>query len=468
MAGKSLKLGLIASAVSAVASIAGSVSAQEQPWLQDRRLGEGMGIRAGDFELHPGIAAEAGYDSNYFLRSGDGPEEAVVSVLRFRVTPSVSLSTLGPQRRSAVAAGAAPMLTLRSGLWLSYNELVALDSNYSDLVSQQRHFDLGVGLQADIAPQSRIGGDVYGDYVRTAEPSNQIVTDVTFDRGSLRGGAGVTYRPGGGLFEWRLGYELRVNYFEDVAYQIYDNYLSSVLTRGRWRFLPRTAILYDAQYSWLRYTNQQSPENDGEYMQARMGLNGLITNRFAFMTLLGWTSSYFVDRGNHIAQNYDGMVGQGELKWFLLPAPTGDSASVGLSAIALGYTRNFSPSYLGSFYIRDRGYGNFNYFVGGVILITGELGIGRYNYPASQFETTPGSNDYGDNSAFAETRVDTRLYGEYRFSDTLAANATLLYDQRISGADIGVTDTDPNDNLEGTEDINYSRWQLWFGARWFM
>src|SRR5450432_1616003 len=38
----------------------------QQPWLSDRRYGEGIGVRVGNLELHPGIAAEAGYDSNYF------------------------------------------------------------------------------------------------------------------------------------------------------------------------------------------------------------------------------------------------------------------------------------------------------------------------------------------------------------------------------------------------------------------
>ena len=38
-------------------------------WLKDRRYAEGVGVREGDLELHPGIAGEVGYDSNWFLRS---------------------------------------------------------------------------------------------------------------------------------------------------------------------------------------------------------------------------------------------------------------------------------------------------------------------------------------------------------------------------------------------------------------
>src|SRR4051812_25988210 len=67
----------------------------QQPWLSDRRYGEGIGIRAGNLELHPGVSGEVGYDSNYFLRA---PEEDPISAYRIRITPSLTLSTLGRQR----------------------------------------------------------------------------------------------------------------------------------------------------------------------------------------------------------------------------------------------------------------------------------------------------------------------------------------------------------------------------------
>src|SRR5258708_2429517 len=63
----------------------------QQPWLSDRSSGEGIGIRVGNLELHPGIAGELGYDSNYFLRA---PSEDPLAAYVLRVTPSISLSTL--------------------------------------------------------------------------------------------------------------------------------------------------------------------------------------------------------------------------------------------------------------------------------------------------------------------------------------------------------------------------------------
>ena len=43
--------------------------AHAQGWLSDRKYSEGIGIKAGDFEIHPGIGGEAGFDSNWFLRT---------------------------------------------------------------------------------------------------------------------------------------------------------------------------------------------------------------------------------------------------------------------------------------------------------------------------------------------------------------------------------------------------------------
>ena len=63
-------------AVAVVLLVSRAASAQAQyttpdspAWLADRRYNEGIGVRTGNFELHPGIAGEFGYDSNYLLRS---------------------------------------------------------------------------------------------------------------------------------------------------------------------------------------------------------------------------------------------------------------------------------------------------------------------------------------------------------------------------------------------------------------
>src|SRR5580658_7989017 len=98
---------LFAQAAGAQSQQQNTVGPGAPEWLKDRRYNEGSGIRAGDLELHPGIAGEVGYDSNFFQRTTqlnavNGPPEApVVPAAVIRITPSLYLSTISMQRRES-------------------------------------------------------------------------------------------------------------------------------------------------------------------------------------------------------------------------------------------------------------------------------------------------------------------------------------------------------------------------------
>jgi hypothetical protein len=431
----------------AFSTLTAIASAQEQPWLKDRRYGEGIGLRTGNLEWHPGVAGEIGYDSNYFQRD-DGEFGGAVEAWRLRITPSLTLSTLNARNRTAGGVGAAPALQFQARLFAAYNEFFG-----SDDISDQRRLDYGAGFRADIAPQRRFGADISADYVRTGEPSNDANVDAAFDRGTVKGGAGVSWRPGGGLFDWRVGYDVAYNYFEDAAFTSLKNVEHGPATRGRWRFLPRTALLYDARYMMVRYLDEDAVQPDGDYVEARAGLSGLFTTRFAFLALLGWNSSYYEASETGVQQNYDGFVAHGELKWYLLPPVGEGSAQIGLSSIAAGYTRSFSNSYFGSFYVRDRGYATLDYFVGGIFMASLQGGISHVSFPAVA-ETQP---------AFSQNRFDVRLYGEYRTSDVFAINATVSYDQVLMPD--GQVNAGAGEDEE--EDLEFARFQAYLGARLF-
>jgi hypothetical protein len=446
-----------------------TAAAQNQPWLKDRRFGEGIGLRAGNLELHPGMAAEFGYDSNYFQRAD---EENVVDTWRLRATGSLSLTTLGAQRRMAVAPGAPPAVNFEAGLHLSYNEFIAADSENSDLMSDQRHVDAGADFRLHVLPQRPWSFDAYGNYVRTVEPNNtSIVEDNAFDRDSVRLGAGINWRPGGGLFEWRAGYELALHLFERENFQEFNNVQHAINTRGRWRWLPRSAFLYTGTYTFVRYMND-TIQNDGDNIKWMVGHNGLITKHFAELLMVGWGATFYEqrDRGGTIiaARNYDDFIAHAEVKWFLMPQPSLEdtSAAVGLSSIAAGYVRDFANSYLGSFYQRDRGYLKFAYFLGGVVVVSLDGGVSLINFPqAFMTDGTP-----RDGTPFSETRLDATLFGEYRISDIVGVNATVRYDTNITDARILVSRDDPSTPgvVDPTFDrVDFDRWRAFLGVRLF-
>lgn len=454
-----MKQRLVLAAVLATAAL--PAPAYAQAWLADRRMGEGMGIRSGNLEIHPGLGAEFGYDSNYTLAAGkESPGEAagsenVIPVLRLRITPSLSLSTLGAERRG-LNPGTPPSLIFRFGIYADYSRLWATESSDEEAVKQvQNPINAGANLRLDISPQRPIGEDLYVDFQRSVQPTNLPNEDVTWNRDALRAGAGITWRPGGGLFEWRFGYEFAYNYFESQAFRYNNNLQHAIQTRGRWRFLPRTALMYDGEYRFIRYPNTNnaptSPVHDGDTLRARVGINGLVLPRLSLLGLVGWQTGFY----ENVPQNTDTVLATVEAKYFVIPPPGLDaqgSASTGLSTIAIGLTREVGNSYLSSYYERTGGYASLVYFQGGAFVAQLDGGFYHYYFPTGNLYQT-----------FSQNRLNGRLFAEYRFSNSFGLNGTVAVDQNMSDELRRQAGTSvPIDNLD------FTRWQAFIGLRWFM
>ena len=451
-----MKLRLTFAVLLGTTTVVLSASAQ-QPWIQDRRLGEGAGIRTGNLELHPSVAGEFGYDSNYFQR-GPGDPEPVVDTMRFRITPSLTLSTLGAARKEGDDPQAAPpLLNFDLGAFATYNLFIPLDD--TDDFGDRSKLSGGINASLELFPKRPITWDVNAGYRRQIDPSDVATGETDFDRHVVRAGTGVTWSPGGGLFEWRLGYGITATYFSENGFDPLNNAQHVFETRGRWRFLPRTAAIYDGWYRLIRYQDGGEDQVDGEVIQSRVGLSGLFTNRFAFRVLGGWAASFYDSN-----QNFDGPVGNAELKFFLTPNPQlqPGSAPVGLSSIAVGYDRAYAHSYLGPFYQRDQGYLTFEYFIGGVIVTSLRGQVARNAYP--EFTVTGDPDGDGMTQELEqnvhETRLGGTLFAEYRVTSFVGINATFEVDRNIGGGDNPV-ETIPRD------DLDYTRFQAYLGARVF-
>jgi Putative beta-barrel porin 2 len=433
-----MKAGLPLIAALAVALM--PARAKAQAWVSNRDFSEGIGIRAGNLELHPSIGGEFGYDSNFFRSSED---EGVVDVLVLRVTPSLTLSTLGDLRRNATTPRD---IDFSASVYGAYQEIFPLASEDSE-ASKQRDIGLGADARLNVFPRRKVGFDMLAAYARTLQTdgSSEDLAGEGFNRNTLRGGVGATWRPGGGLFEWRAGYTATYHSFEDDSFDYLANLHHEVGTRGRWRFLPRSALLFDSTYTFVRYANTTT-QTDGDAVRARIGFHGLVTYKLALMGMVGWASSFYEPHAGSIApRQFDSLVGNAEARWFIQPRPDLDSASIttGLSSIAVGYTRSFSNSYQGSFYQRDRGYLQLSTFLLGAVAGGLEFGISRVAFPET-----------GAVAGVSQLRIDSRVFGEYRITDTFAVNATVQYDQ---------VNSDP---LAG-EELAYRRWQAFVGARLF-
>jgi hypothetical protein len=467
-----------------------TVQADSPGWLKDRRYTEGIGIRTGNLELHPGIAGEAGYDSNWMLRTDralcdngrpcdNGPPAApVIPALEFRVTPSLSLSTLGPQRREGDAQAVQPDVAFRAGVSATWRAFVGVsgDSTANSDISRQNSGlpSVGAGARLDILPGRPVGGGVFASYTRAVHP-NQTTTDpnLSFDRDDVGVGGELTLQPGSGTLDWHFGYQWRGTLFEASNALGFDNGTHEVFTRGRWKFRPRTALVYDATLRFISYNNPDQAAQQGLVgstpIRTRIGMNGLITDRFAFLALVGWAASLYDTTTLPQAPQYDSVIGQAELTWFLAASP-GISASpevgLALSTISLGYVRDFQNSYLGNYYGTDRGYLRFNYFFAGRALVSLEGGVGAIEYPTMYWLPPAVPAISVRHAAFTDVRADATLFAEYRFSDTVGINTTLRYTANFSSTH-DVPDQLPTAGM-GVFDMAWKRFEAFVGLRWFM
>jgi hypothetical protein len=459
-----------------------------QPWLGDKRFGGGIGIRMGDFELHPGVAGELGYDTNYFQGAGkitpegsavvipvdsqpalpDGTRfgangafyEPTIGTFRFRVTPSLTLETLGPERRAEDDSDAAPpKVRLRATLALSYNELVAVDSQYSSEVSDRRFISGDLGVAVDVLPERPWGVGFTGQYNRAVQPVNDPGAPPGFQRSTFKAGGALKWRPGGGMLEWSLGYDLTYVLFEDDAFSSFSSVGHNLALRGRWLFFPRTAMLYAGDYGVIDYPDGGVIKPTGSPLSSKLGINGLITNHYGALVLVGWKTFFFEQR-----DEFDSFIANAELTWYPLPRPdlAPESAGVGLSQVSVGYRRDARPSYLGNYVQIDGAYLRGSYFFANAVLVSLEGAYDHLGRPPSYF-----SNLILQSDSFSENRLSVTLFGEYRMTDTIGINSTLRYSGALTDRYLAI-DNEPGRPVLSYDDLSFNRIEAWVGVRWFL
>jgi hypothetical protein len=464
--------------------------AHAQGWLSDRRYTEGVGIKAGDFEIHPGVGGEIGADSNLFGRTYQNgfingcptacPEAAAV----FRITPSIYLATLQAQRKEGDVNATPPTVNFRLGasatafVYLG-DQPVMKYNNGADNISGH------LSAQVDVLPQRPFSVGFNAGYDRTLNPNVSGSPDVNFNRNILNVGAVATVTPGGGTLDWKLGYNGNFYFFDSSGSNApFNNFQNTIFTRGSWRFTPKTAVIYDGNFAFVNYQQQSVAFNgllDSTPLRSRLGLNGLIGSRFALAAFAGYGASFVQTQGNAGVEQYGfstsagttgkafpGVIGQLEAKFFLTANPAADqnpgSVSLTVSSIALGYNRDFSQSYLGSFYGSDRGYVKFAYFFGGRAIISVDGGVGAREYPQIFSHTGATFTPIGPTGGFTDLAFDANIFAEYRFSNTLGLNLTLSYAEEFSPNNVSL----PSDIAGDPYNMNYRRLQAFLGFRWFM
>jgi hypothetical protein len=419
-----------------------AASVHAQGWLADRDRAEGAGLRLGDFELHPGIGAEVGYDSNVFL--SEDPDDSAM----LRLAPHLFISTLSGERME----NAPPrVLSLRAGVSGSVKHYFATDAGTN----------FGATQDAKLVwrPGSIFALELFEEVSRTIDPFTEPAApgtapassgDITFARDKLSLGTRAQLGTPGDVFKGGLGYKFALDHFEDDAFRDNRSNAHTISGDTSWEFYPKTAIfwdggvtLHDFIYSMDELTAAQqaaviSERHDSTSVKTRVGLSGAVTQQIGF-TLAGGYGAGFYDDDN----DYESVIAQIEGRW--RPRET--------ILWSLGYDREFVPTFQGNFARMDRFKTKLQFLFGGVFLLSG-----RAEVTLLSFGTDPEQGE----------RDDTHLFGnissEYRLLSWLALTAELSYWQNITDF-VFVAGTGAAAVRDPAE---YNRFEGWFGIRAFL
>jgi hypothetical protein len=441
--------------VAALATTLWSASAHAQGWLADRDRAQGSGIRLGNFELHPGIGAEAGYDSNVYL--SDEPQDSPV----VRIAPHLFLQTLGHER----SGGQASPVEFRAGVNGSLKHYFETETGTSIGMGQDAKLTLRPGsiFTLELSEEFKRSIDPFTDPVvplpNPEDPDEMVLVpqDVSFARDQLTLGTRLQLGTRGGVLKGALGYQFGIDHFEDDGFR--DNRANSHTVRAdtSWEFFPKTALLWDGTISrnnFIRSTDELSVadmedltavRNDSTNLKTRLGLNGAITPRVSF-TLAGGYGAGFFDAGD----DYEAFIAQVEARW--RPQET--------ILWSLGYDRETVTAYQGNYAHMNRIKTGTQLMLSGIVVIQG-----RVELTFLDFGVDPEQGERDDMHFLAN------LSGEYRLADWFAITAEASYWQNFTdfvyvtaGGD-GMIET----AADNTEDpAKYNRFEGWLGVRAFL
>lgn len=454
--------------------------------MADRRVTEGPGIKAGDFELHPGIGGEAGYDSNYFLRSSNSganivngaPNEPVRDAASLRLTPSFSISTLS-RRASAdeVGTSAGPrFVTFRGGISATGRLLIGKE------MSDQKSISVNADARADFNSGHPVAFGIFGTYARAIQPNVIADPNFAFDHDDFTLGSDVTFLPGGGTLDLRAGYQLYASLYEETQGVPYSSITHEVFFKDRWKFRPRTAIYSQVSLDFLDYPNAQRASfylNDATPLRTQAGLTGLLTDWFGATLGAGYSATFFKNPQAFSTTQYDSFNAMANAVFYLGQGKGGNDlpgeGTLLLSSISVGLTRDFQRSLLGNFYTSDRVYAALEYWFASRVVLNAQISGERLDYPhifLAGFNGVPLESSAPGGAAFnvspfTNYRLTGHIFAEYRFSETFGLNTTLDYARQFSDTLLPAAAVAGRPGSTGVYDQNYGRLQAFLGFRYF-
>lgn len=419
--------------------LSGATPAAAQKWLADRTRAEGRGIRLGDFELHPGLGTEIGYDSNMFLAE---PGEELDSAI-LRVSPHLYLSTLSAERLQ----GQRQRLSFRAGASAAFKYYFA-----------PAEADVGVGQDARLiwAPGDVFSLELFDEFSRSIDPFTEPggpesagVEQLAFARDQLGVGTRLQLSTPGKLVKGGVGYRYDIDFFEEDIFRSNNNDSHTISADTSWEFLPKTALFWNGSVQLHSFDEDTADEavterSESTRMKSKLGLNGAITRRVGF-TLAGGYAAGFYENDD----DYENVIAQVELRWRLRET----------MLWALGYDREYGTAFQGNFARMDRINTRLQAMLGRAVALGAKAELTFVDFGRDENLDVTGDGERND------IHLLTNLNGEYRIIDWLALTAEFGYLENFTDFEYVFVNEDGD---EVVDPADYRKFEVWFGVRAFL
>lgn len=208
----------------------------------------------------------------------------------------------------------------------------------------------GLSAHADVLAQLNSKGHVSltleNDFERFNVPPNSPGAE-PFNWIRNRAGGTVGIHPGARILTAELGAGWSGFFYDHPQLDRLDRDEFDFDFEGQWRFLPKTALLLNADYRLIRWNDSVRVEDprigtlnnvDADHGRVRGGLTGLLTNRIALRAVAGygWTA-------HDVGPDFSGVIGTAAISYTFGRLDLENT-------LRLGYERDFGNATVGNFY----------------------------------------------------------------------------------------------------------------------
>lgn len=324
----------------------------------------GNGLKVGEGRLHPFFDLEMRVDSavGYFPNDATPDPNDVTAALSpelvLRLRPGLKLDV--PSSKMALTA------TGRME-YVRYTGLLTKQSTYAS------HVEGSADVTAHFNPQGHVGFVLADQFIRSDQTRNTALgAGVLSLFNEVR--ASVPIKPGGGAIEVTPKAAWGIEFFQPIGLAIpvgctegvcdpvtvdafdYTNLNGGV--EARWRFLPKTAVVLDANLDLRSYLRATTTSPDALLLRAMGGLAGLVSSKIAVTAKAGWAQNFSAVGGST-------LIAQLEGNYLFSPTMTFKG----------GYARTLNPVASYGLFQDNRGYAEARALFGGRLVLHGYAGV---------------------------------------------------------------------------------------------